>query len=227
MGVRKLQLLLEREAGLKVGRDYLYLVTKDNGLMIKRKRRKTPVTDGIGVRNPENLIKGITPNGPEQIWQSDITYIALKDNRFAYLSLVSDGYSRKIMGYAVGMRQDTDLTLRALEMAIANRLYEGDIIHHSDRGSQYLSNKYVERLQMSKFRISTSAAGHPQENGKAERLNGTLKYEFGLKAKFASKDDLISKIVKTIPFYNDKRPHDACGKQTPSQVHSQYIPLKV
>ncbi len=139
---------------------------------------------------------------------------------WGYLSLVTDAYSRKIMGHCFHRDLSAQGCLRALEMALENRIYRDGLIHHSDRGSQYCSREYVERLLGSGIAISMTENGDPYENALAERVNGTIKDEFGLHHSGMGFEDTAKKITGCIRAYNEIRPHASCDYLTPKQAHA-------
>ncbi len=167
-----------------------------------------------------NLIRNMEVEQAEQLWVSDITYICIGED-FNYLSLITDAYSRKIIGYHLHVRLDNEGCLNALHMALAQRTKSGLLIHHSDRGTQYCSKEYVEVLQKAGIAISMTEKGDPYENAIAERVNGILKTEFALGSVFASRDEAQQAVTKSIVLYNEVRPHLSCNYLTPEQAHLQ------
>ena len=222
LGTRKLYWLLKRKfksEGLKVGRDKLFEILRKNKMLITKKRKYVQTTNSKHwLKKYPNLTVGIKVSRPEQIWVSDITYIAMEKG-FCYLSLITDAYSRRIMGYDISNSLSTAGSLRALEMALRSKKYSGSLLHHSDRGLQYCSNEYTGLLRKNKIEISMTERSDPYENALAERMNRTIKEEFLLTEKF--KDiSLAEKTVKeTVKIYNSKRPHMSCSMLTPDQVH--------
>jgi putative transposase len=182
IGTRKLYYLLEDELKeLKVGRDKLFKILKANGLLIKPKKKYHITTNSHHrFRKHKNQIKEMEFIRPEQVWVSDITYIGNRKNP-SYLALITDAYSKKIMGYNVSDSLNVKGSLFALEMALKNRVYKNDpIIHHSDRGLQYCSNEYQQILDKNDIRPSMTEQYDPYENAIAERINGVLKQEFAV-----------------------------------------------
>lgn len=211
---------------ITVGRDYLFDLMREHRLDIRRRKRRAVTTDSRHwMHKYSNLIKDLVVDRPEQVWVSDITYIRL-NTQWAYLSLVTDAYSRKIMGYALR----TDLTAKgcveALEMALGNRVYDQKLIHHSDRGSQYCSASYVDILIGDGIGISMTENGDPYENAIAERVNGIIKSEFNLYSSFGSLEETSQKIGKSIKAYNEIRPHSSCDFLTPEAAHYKTGMLK-
>ncbi|WP_420571918.1 IS3 family transposase [Kordia sp.] len=214
------------EHQIKMGRDALHSLLSIHGLIIKRKRRYVITTySKHWLRKYDNLIKDITLTSAEQLWVSDITYIALVDG-FNYLSLVTDGYSRKIVGYCLHETLESDGCIKALKMALETRITNNKLIHHSDRGIQYCSAAYVKILNKHNIAISMTEKGSPYENAIAERINGILKYELGLEAVFDNREDAVFSVTKAIYIYNSKRPHMSCDMQTPNQAHAKTGILK-
>jgi putative transposase len=157
---------------------------------------------------------------PEEIWVSDITYLHSK-NGFYYLSLITDAYSKKIVGYNLSHNLKATGCLRALQMALNSRLYPSrPLIHHSDRGIQYCCDAYVKALENSKIAISMTQNGCPYDNAIAERLNGILKAEMGLYDTFDSFKSASEKVNEAVRKYNQIRPHLSCDMQTPMYRHA-------
>lgn len=158
---------------------------------------------------------------PNQVWVSDITYIRTL-NGFVYLFLITDLYSRKIVGWSLSRSLSIEGGLKALQMALRSRKDKSlSLIHHSDRGVQYCSKEYVKMLQDANIGISMTEENHCYENAVAERVNGILKNEFYLDATFNNFKQALSAVISGIMIYNEKRPHWSLNLQTPSQVHSQ------
>jgi len=230
IGTRKLHSTLGsvfEENGIKMGRDKFFALLKENGLLVKPRRRKKITTDSNHVyRKYPNLIREYVPCGPEQIWASDITYVSTAQG-FVYVSLVTDQYSKKIMGHHVHPTLEAKGPLEALKMAIKNRCHhETNLIHHSDRGIQYCCEEYVNLLKRNKIQISMSAPGNPYENAVAERVNGILKNEFYLDSHFTTIKHVSRTLRETVAVYNTARPHASCDYLTPEQAHYQYGILK-
>ena len=230
IGARKLHSMLGsvfEENGIKMGRDKFFARLKENGLLVKPRRRKKITTDSNHVyRKYPNLIREYVPCGPEQIWASDITYVSTAQG-FVYVSLVTDQYSKKIMGHHVHPTLEAKGPLEALKMAIKNRRHhETNLIHHSDRGIQYCCEEYVNLLKRNKIQISMSAPGNPYENAVAERVNGILKNEFYLDSHFTTIKHVSRTLRETVAVYNTARPHASCDYLTPEQAHYQCGKLK-
>ncbi len=227
LGCAKLYLivkLLFEESGGMPGRDAFIELLRKNGLMVRmRRRRHYRTTDSRHhYRKYPNLIADIVPTRPNQIWVSDITYVET-DEGVCYLSLITDAYSHKIVGWAVGPTLETIYPLNALKMALSSidMATASCLIHHSDRGCQYCSNEYVAELKKHRISISMTQSGDPLENAIAERANGILKVEWLYKMKIATRDECRSVLDRIINFYNTQRPHMSIGMQTPEVVHMQ------
>jgi len=213
--------------GIKLGRDKLHELLYVYGLTIKRKRRRTKTTfSRHWLRKYPNLIRDKIIRDPEQVWVSDITYITLEDG-FCYLSLITDAYSRKIMGYYLSKDLSHRGCLEALDKAIRQRLYPNrKLIHHSDRGVQYCCAEYVGLLRENVISISMTEESDPYENAIAERMNGILKDEFSLDKKFSSYEAAYAAVEESVRNYNERRPHASCDYLTPAQAHLQSGELK-
>ncbi|HZZ76535.1 MAG TPA: IS3 family transposase [Puia sp.] len=225
LGTRKLLILLKPDLDahqIKVGRDYLFDLLEEHKLLIRRRKRKVYTTDSRHwMRKYANLTKDLIITRPEQLWVSDITYIRM-GNQWGYLSLITDAYSRKIMG--IGFR--TDLLalgcLEALQMAYDNRSYgQHSLIHHSDRGCQYCCKEYVDLLNAQHVAISMTERGDPYENALAERMNGIIKDEFNLYSSQENFEATYQRILKSVTVYNEIRPHGSCNDLTPCQAHKK------
>lgn len=223
IGTRKLLELLSpalSSHGISIGRDKLFTLLMHQGMLVKNRRRKAVTTDSrhrYG-RHP-NLIRHVVLDRPEKVWVSDITYIQVGLG-FSYLSLITDAYSKKIVGYYLSANLGATGPLTALKMAISKRKSKGEaLIHHSDRGLQYCCHPYVETLTHNKIFISMTEKGDPYENAIAERVNGILKVEFGLRETFMSHAEAEAQVAKAVAVYNEKRPHLSCNYLTPQQAH--------
>jgi transposase InsO family protein len=171
------------------------------------------------MRKYPNLLKQHQLTGPEQAWVSDITYIRTEEG-FCYLSLITDAYSRKIMGYSIADSMEAAQSVKALRMALSARQYHKNaLIHHSDRGIQYCSREYVALATGHGLQMSMTENGDPYENALAERMNRTIKEEFLLDETVKSKQLAILAAAQAVRLYNYYRPHQALGWKTPDQVH--------
>jgi len=222
VGTRKLHFMLKpilASHQIEIGRDYLFNLLADNKLLIRSRKRKAITTNSKHwMRKYNNLIKFKSITRAEQVWVSDITYVRLI-NQWGYLSLITDAFSRKIMGYAFRSDLSAKGCVDALEMALQNRTYTAALIHHSDRGSQYCSRAYVDILLKNTIAISMTENGDPYENAIAERVNGIIKTEFNLQFNKTSFDQTYDLIRNSIEAYNTIRPHASCDYLTPEQAH--------
>lgn len=223
IGGRKLWHLINARLpeSYSVGRDRLFDLMDREHLKVQKKRRSTRTTySSKWMRQWPNLIKGIIPTAANQIWVSDITYVDT-DIGFTYLHLVTDAYSKKILGWCLSRTLHADYTVEALKMAIRNAGCKLDgLIHHSDRGCQYCCEKYVKLLQDNNILISMTECGNPRENAIAERVNGILKTEWLNLEHFNCIEDAYRRIAEVIEIYNNKRPHLSLGYSTPCQAHT-------
>lgn len=217
------------ETGCMPGRDAFIEILRRNKLMVQiKRRRKYQTTDSAHhYHKYNNLIKEIVPMRPNEIWVSDITYVETQEG-VCYLSLITDAYSHKIVGWALGPTLETIYPLEALRMALSTIDDEtaSKLIHHSDRGCQYCSDAYVSELKKHGIAISMTQSGDPLENAIAERANGILKVEWLYKMIIPTRDDCKRELCRIISFYNTERPHRSIGMQTPEAVHGQSGPQK-
>jgi len=223
IGARKLYyLLVDKLQVLKIGRDKFFGILRANHLLVEARRSYHITTDSHHrFRKHKNLIIEMPILRPEQVWVSDITYIG-KREKPCYLSLITDAYSKQIMGYYVADNMNTESSVMALKMAIKNKQIDtSQLIHHSDRGVQYCSDGYQKILYKNKIRCSMTNNGDPYENAVAERINGILKQEFIIDTYHADLD-IMRKIVKeAVDIYNNQRPHYSNYMLTPKQMHNQ------
>ncbi len=210
---------------IKIGRDKLFRLLSQHHLLIKPRRRYTNTTNSKHwLRKYPNIIKDQIITQPEQVWVSDITYIKTDEGN-CYLNMVTDVFSRKIMGYAIAQNMNTEEMKKAYQMAIANRVYpHTNLIHHSDRGIQYCSNDYVQLSITNNIKISMTENGDPYENALAERMNRTLKEEFSLGRILSTRQQAFSLAAEAVELYNKRRPHLSLNMKTPNNVHLQKIP---
>jgi transposase InsO family protein len=222
-GAKKLYFRLKpkfQELGIKIGRDKFINLLKINNLLQKKKKFKQPKTDsGHPFHKHKNLIKGTTVSKPDQVYVSDITYIRVNE-KWNYLTLVMDLYSRKIMGYQLSESMTVKQTsAAAIKMALKNRIGNGKTILHSDRGLQYCNPSFVNTNAKKGIVPSMTFGGDPYENAAAERLNGILKYEFGLKDHFKNHHVAKTEVDKAVNLYNKYRLHWSLGLKTPDFVY--------
>lgn len=224
LGGRKVKYLLARRK-INVGRDTLFDILRENRLLVMRKRKYARTTQSKHWLKKHNDIFNCTQiEKPEQAFVSDITYIRVKDD-FSYLSLITDAYSKRIMGSSLSHNLTREGPLKALNEALQNRMYKHPLMHHSDRGFQYCSQDYIETLQKSEVTVSMTESGSPYDNAIAERVNGILKCELGLDAVFEDHERAQKAIDIAIRWYNKARPHLSCGYLTPNQAHKARKPL--
>lgn len=223
VGTRKLYHILKPQLEeLGVGRDKLFSILKANHMLIKPQRQYHITTQSHHrFRRHRNRIEKLEIIRPEQVWVSDITYIGNRKHPI-YLSLVTDAYSKKIMGYNVANNLQAQHTVSALKMAIKNRQYKQEtLIHHSDRGFQYCSDEYQRILTKNRITCSMTESYDPYANAVAERVNGIIKQEF-LQGYFHPQITVMNKIIKqVIDIYNSARPHYSCDMKTPMTMHQQ------
>jgi len=225
LGGRKLHYLLTpelEEHRIKCGRDKLFDILRDAGMLVKRKKNYTRTTNSMHrFRKYPNLIEGLEITRPEQVWVSDITYIRTRSG-FLYLSLVTDAFSRRIMGFELADNLRAESSIKALRMAISGREYPGnELTHHSDRGLQYCTPAYTDTLEDHNIQISMTSRYDPYENAIAERVNGILKSEFDVGAEFVDPKQAKRVVKESIAVYNGYRPHLSCNYRTPKQAHLQ------
>jgi len=192
-------------------------------MLVPTRKKYVRTTDSSHwMRKYPNLIKDIELVRPEQVWVADITYLNTEADGNLYLHLITDAYSKQIMGYELCNNMNADSTDKAMQMALNNRIHKDQpLIHHSDRGSQYCSKLYVDRLKAGQVTISMTESGSPYDNAIAERVNGILKTEFGLGDQLTDQKEAIKQTEQSIFTYNHHRPHLSCHMLTPIQMHKQ------
>jgi putative transposase len=221
-GYRRVTQALVRE-GWAVNHKRVLRVMREESLLCHLKRRFVPTTDsGHGWRTYPNLLKDTALDAPDQAWVADLTYIRLPTT-FIYLATILDAYSRRCVGWALSRWIDTDLTLAALSMALMRREPAAGLIHHSDRGVQYASGAYVERLEAVGARISMAARGNPYENAKAESFFKTLKHEEVYLKEYRTFEDALMNLEPFIEdVYNTKRLHSSLGYRPPVEFEAAW-----
>jgi len=228
LGTRKIHYLIKedlQQQNLKFGRDKLFTLMQYYGLQIKPRRRYIQTTmSKHWLRKWPNIIKEKIVNQPDEVWVSDITYLKTEQGN-CYLNMITDKYSRKIVGYAVADNMETESMIEALKMAAVQRINPMiQTIHHSDRGLQYCSKEYELLTCKNNIRLSMTENGDPYENALAERMNRTIKEEFGMDKILKSKQQVKQLVSESIFLYNNKRPHLALKMKTPEQVYQKKIP---
>jgi len=223
IGTRKLyHMLKESLEPLSVGRDKLFRILKANHLLVKPKRSYHITTNSHHrFRKHKDLTIDMKVSRPEQLWVSDITYLGNRKEP-CYLALVTDAYSKKIVGYDVSESLSMEGSVRALKMAISKRAYKKDmLIHHSDRGLQYCCDEYQQILIKNSIKCSMTESYDPYRNAVAERVNGILKQEFIIIKEGVKLTDMKKMVSESVNAYNNIRPHHACFMNTPKYMHRQ------
>jgi len=230
IGGRKLYELLQPfllEHQIKMGRDRLFDVLSANYLLVKRRKKQTTTTNSYHrFKKYPNLIRNLIPTKPNQLWVSDITYWKIATG-FVYISFITDAYSRKIIGSHVAQTMEAVETMEALKIAISDLRKGPDchfqLTHHSDRGIQYCSDKYVKLLESNNIKISMTENGDPLENAIAERVNGIIKEEYLNDYQIDNIKQAKELLKAVVELYNNERPHISIGNLTPNQVHQNNI----
>jgi transposase InsO family protein len=227
-GTRKLYVELQtffKQQHIKMGRDKFFELLRRHKLLVRKRKRNvyTTMSKHHFHRYP-NLVKDFTPFKAHELWVADITYIPTT-NRHAYLFLITDAYSRKIVGFHLSDDMKVSSGILALKKALAQKPSDAIVIHHSDRGLQYCSTEYTNLLQQSNCMISMTQNGDPYENAIAERVNGILKTEL-ISAYYKDADTASRHIARCITIYNYRRRHASLNWQIPEQVHHQKGPQK-
>jgi len=229
MGCEKMHGLMKpflTEHGIKMGRDKFYFLIAEHGLQVRRSKRKAKTTNSNHLyKKYPNIIRDLELTSAGRLWVSDITYIRIVYG-FAYLSLITDAYSKKIVGWCLWPDLTSMGALNALKMAVECEKVTDKLIHHSDRGIQYCCYDYVNYLKGSNIQISMTEQGDPYENAIAERVNGILKDEYDLYDTFADYNQAHEAVKIAVDKYNNQRPHRSCDMLTPAQAHKQTGILK-
>ena len=225
VGVRKLHRMLQeslKQAGVTLGRDRMFAELRRRGLLVQPLPRQWPQTTHYDPSLPvfHNEIKGLAVERANQVWVADLTYVRTEEG-FLFLSLITDRYSRKIVGHQTGETLETRETSKALDQALGDLPAGVYPIHHSDRGCQYCSHEYVDQLRAHGLGISMTEGDHCAENALAERVNGILKQEYGLGYGFKTKALARKAIREAIYLYNTRRLHTALNYRIPQFVHAQ------
>jgi len=222
LGGRKLHKILIprlKAQNIWLGRDRFFKVLNNKGLLLEKLPRMPRTTNSYHTLPVfSNLVKGMELMKPNQAWASDITYLRTKE-KFMYLSLITDMYSRKIVGYHLSDNLEAEQALNSLKMAIKSKPNDAKPIHHSDRGSQYCSHLYIQELKKYGMPPSMTEDNHCAENALAERVNGILKQEYGLRNEYRNPMQAHQSVKQAVMLYNTMRPHCSLGLNTPEQVH--------
>lgn len=224
IGTRKLLFMLQPELtkmGITIGRDRFFKLLRTHSLLVERKRTWPKTTQSRhSLPVFRNLLREREPTAPHQVWVSDLTYIRT-DEGFMFASLITDQYSRKIVGFHLGDSLESIGCQNALEKALGQLPSNRFPIHHSDRGCQYCCHEYVNQLRRRGLSISMTEENHCYENAMAERVNGILKQEYGLDATFRTKRQADYSFMQAVELYNHRRPHLSLKYRTPVYVHTQ------
>ena len=223
MGARKLYHKLTsflEDHQIKMGRDAFFKLLSSHDLLVRKRKRRVYTTNSFHwLRKYPNLIRGFKPTAPNQLWVSDITHWK-SGSCFLYISLITDAYSHKIVGYQIAETLESIESVQALHMAIATLSEKHEnLIHHSDRGAQYCSTLYTELLRFANIKISMTENGDPLENPIAERINGILKDEYLWDQNVSSIEEAKFILNRSIELYNFDRPHMSISNLTPDEVH--------
>lgn len=229
LGTRKLHVLLQQplaESGIKLGRDKLHQLLHEHDLLLRQPRQAPRTTNSAHhLRKYPNLLLDKSITAPRQVWVSDITYLCIGLG-FGYLSLITDAYSKLIMSYCLHPLLTSEGAVKALDMALSHEPVGQELIHQSDRGSQYCSFQYVQKFRQAGIAISMTKNGDPYENAIAERVNGILKMDFRLNQVFSTFEEAQRAVEASITNYNHLRPHMSCGYLTPAAAHASTQPLQ-
>lgn len=230
VGTRKLHGLISLDlarANHSIGRDRLFALLRAENLLVKRRRKSVKTTNSRHCLPVfRNRFKELELNKPNQAWVSDLTYIRTEEG-FMYASLITDAFSRKIVGYHIDDSLESEGCLRALKMAIQNLPQGASPLHHSDRGSQYCSHRYVKALKESQMSVSMTEENHCYENALAERINGILKQEYYMDTCFVTKSQAKTAMKNAVHIYNNRRPHMSLQYNFPNEVHERgYVKKK-
>ena len=227
-GGRKLYVELQaffHQTNITMGRDKFFDLLRRNKLLVRKHKRNVYTTmSKHHFRRYPNLVKDFTPLKAHELWVADITYIPTT-HRHAYLFLITDAYSRKIVGFHLSDDMKVSSGILALKKALAQKPGDAIVIHHSDRGLQYCSTEYTNLLQQNNCMISMTQNGDPYENAIAERVNGILKTEL-ISSSYKDVDTASKHIARCITIYNYRRRHSSLNWQIPEQVHQQKGPQK-
>jgi putative transposase len=210
-----------RKCGRGFGRDKFFDLLRHHNLLVKRRGKYAITTNSDHpFYKHKNWLKGISISSPDEAWVSDITYLRTQGG-FVYLSLVTDVYSRKIVGWDVNMSLAVEGAVKAVKKAISQCSGTKNLIHHSDRGIQYCCHAYTGLLKKNGIKISMGEAGNCYDNAIAERVNGILKHEYLLDNEFADYEQAVEAAAQAIYLYNYERPHFSLGLKKPTEVYER------
>jgi putative transposase len=230
LGTPKLYLHLKpslEALGIKMGRTALNELLQSHGMGIRQRKGRTRTTDSShGRPTYPNITADLELDGPHRLWVGDITYLRRKRGGFFFLILLTDAYSHKVVGWCVSVTMTAEDCMVALDMALAQLPQSHSLVHHTDRGGQYIDEEYVKRLADRGIRISMTESGDPKENPVAERMNGILKHELGLRQEFGSLRQAEVAAEEAIAIYNKERLHSSCDYMTPEKAHQATGPLR-
>jgi transposase InsO family protein len=214
--------------GIKIGRDAFFDLMRDHHLLVKqRKNYHVTTNSNHWMRKYPNLIREQEPMGPNHIWVSDITYWKTKGGHY-YISLITDAFSRKIVGYHVAENMEAIQSVAALKMAVTPlKIGHTGLIHHSDRGSQYCSSQYVSVLKKHNIQISMTENSDPLENAIAERINGIIKGEYLFDYQINSLTHAKEVLKAVVKLYNEERPHNSLNNHTPANIHENHLEKQI
>jgi len=219
-----------QEHSINIGRDKFFDLLRENGLLMKNKKRKTQTTYSYHhFHKYPNIVRDFIPQKAGKLIVSDITYVWIKHiENFAYLFLITDVYSRKIIGYCISDSLKAESAVKALKMALKQIAMTDECIHHSDRGIQYCCHDYTGLLKKNNILISMTENGDPLENAIAERVNKTIKEEFTDEKtlSFETFAEAKREVPKFIKFYNEERPHRSIDMHTPAEAYNMTGELK-
>lgn len=223
LGARKLRVVLRErmaEAGVELGRDRFFEVLRKEDLLLDPLPRSPRTTNSLhSLPVFRNLLKDMALTGPDQAWVADLTYIRT-DEGFLYAAILTDAWSRKIVGFHIGESLEAEGCLEALRVALRELSDGRHPLHHSDRGCQYCCHLYVGLCREAGMAVSMTEELHCYENAKAERVNGILKQEYGMGGTFRTKALAKEAFEQAVHLYNHRRPHQALGYRIPAQVHA-------
>lgn len=222
-GTRKLHLDIQDlllQSGIKIGRDKFFDFLRNHQMLVRKTKLYHITTDSKhGFYKSKDLLKDLNITYSEQVFVSDITYIKLA-TQYAYLALVTDPYSKQIMGYKINTNMRVELVKDALQMAVKNSVFKREkIIHHSDRGIQYCCPEFSDFAKSKGMILSTTQNSSPYENAVAERINGILKQEFGLNKVIPNLKIAEKMIKQAVQIYNNLRRHASLEMKTPAFAH--------